>query len=78
MGGDIIEQIARRWFETEPSTHAASYDSQPESVKEVFRARARQFWLEPGKLTRVLQGVAVRTRQSTSDIERASAAWLAE
>jgi hypothetical protein len=76
MADDITETIARRWFATEPRTQCPKWDAQPESVKAHYRALATQFWREPGKLTRVLRSAATSTRQATSDIDRATKAWL--
>lgn len=74
---EIIEMIAQRWYETSPRTQTtATWDTQPESVKRVFRTLAAQFWRKPSALTQVLQAVAFRYRQSESDIERATKAWL--
>ena len=72
----MIEDIARRWFETEPTTQLPRWDAQPESVKDHYRALARQFWACPGKLTRELQRIAISTRQMTSNIDRATKAWV--
>jgi hypothetical protein len=71
----MIETIARRWFECEPCTQSPKWDDQPENVREHYRALARKFWDNPGRLTRELQSVAIRARQMTSDIDRSTKAW---
>lgn len=74
----MIEEIARRWFETEPGTQSPKWDAQPESVKDIYRAHARQFWAEPGKLPRQLRAIAISTRQITSNVDRATKAWTVD
>jgi hypothetical protein len=72
----MIESIARRWFETDPATQNPRWEDQPESVREHYIALARQFWAQPGKLTRELQSIAISTRQITSNVDRATKAWV--
>lgn len=72
---DIIEQIAQRWFEANPATQAPRWADQPADIQNLYRALARQFWADPGKLTRELQSVAISTRSMTNSIDRATKAW---
>jgi hypothetical protein len=46
---DLIENIARQWFEREPTTGSPDWDGQPASIQSHYRALAEQFWREPGK-----------------------------
>lgn len=73
---DIIEQIAQRWFEAAPATQSPRWAEQPASIQEHYRALARQFWADPGKLTREFQSVAISTRSMTNNIDRATRAWV--
>lgn len=48
---DIIEIIAKRWFDQDtPVGSSATWEGQPESVKDVCRRLARAFWNKPSVL----------------------------
>lgn len=75
---DMIEAIARRWFEREPSTQLPKWEAQPEGIKRHYRALAHQFWDRPGKLTDILKSISIRTISMTTDIDRGVKAWVKE
>ena len=69
---DIIEAIARRWFDTLPATQQPSWDAQPEPIKEQFRERARRFWRKPSRMDDLVKTVGTWIRQGLSEIDKAT------
>lgn len=72
---EIIEAIARRWFETAgyDASKSPKWDNQPEQIQAHYRELAERFWRKPGQLFDHLRSAATWARQITTEVNRATA-----
>ena len=52
---EIIEAIAKRWFERVSTDPRPKWDNQPDSLKNAWRERAQRFWDNPNELLKGIQ-----------------------